>query len=250
MRVEMGTTLVIEAWAASGAEANTAIARAFAAVAQVAAQLHPEAPGSDLERIGAAAPGGRVPISLAAFEVLRFAQHLHYLSAGIFDPCLPSRSGRICDLELTAGAQPQAMPRAPMQLDCGGIAKGYAVDVAIEVLRRAGCAAGLVNAGGDLRIFGHAGEPLLLRAPGGAYRALHLRDGALAVSERTHARAPAGHRGYYLRAGIAAVRRYAAVRAADCMTADALTKCALLAPEPLLGALLGHFAGAHLEACA
>ena len=40
------------------------------------------------------------------------------------------------------------------QIDCGGIAKGYAVDVAIATLVRAGCSAGLVNAGGDLRAFG------------------------------------------------------------------------------------------------
>jgi thiamine biosynthesis lipoprotein len=249
MRVEMGTTLVIEARAACAAEANAAIERAFGAVAQVVAQLHPDAPGSDLARIGAAAAGSRVPLSPAALEVLRFAQQLQHLSEGIFDPCLPSRPGRICDLQLIAGAQPQAIPRASMQIDCGGIAKGYAVDVAIGALRGAGCAAGLVNAGGDLRTFGDAGEAVLLRDPGASYRTLSLRDAALAVSERDQARAPTGHRGYYLRAGVAAVRRYAAVRAADCMTADALTKCALLAPEPLLAALIGHFAGAHLEAC-
>lgn len=250
MRVEMGTTLVIEARAASSDEANAALARAFAAAAQVAARLHPDSSGSDLARIGAAAPGECVPISMAALEVLCFAQRLHGLSAGVFDPCLPSRPGRICDLELIAGAQPRATPRVPMEIDCGGIAKGYAVDVAIEALRAAGCSAGLANAGGDVRTFGDAGEPLLLRDADGAYRALMLRDAALAVSARDHARAPAGHRGYYLRRGAATVRRYAAVRAADCMTADALTKCALLAPEPVLGALLGHFGAVHLEACA
>jgi len=250
MRVEMGTTLVIEACAASSGEANAAVARAFAAAAHVAARLRPDSPGSDLALISAAAPGKCVPISLAAFEVLCFARRLHALSEGTFDPCLPSRPGRVCDLELIAGAQPQAIPRSPMEIDCGGIAKGYAVDAAIAALRAAGCSAGLVNAGGDVRTFGEAGEPVLLRDPGGAYRALTLRDAALAVSARDQARAPAGHRGYYLRSGVAPVRRYAAVRAADCMTADALTKCALLAPEPLLGALLGHFAAAHLEASA
>lgn len=41
-----------------------------------------------------------------------------------------------------------------MYLDLGGVAKGYAVDRAIEVLRRAGVEGGLVEAGGDIRFFG------------------------------------------------------------------------------------------------
>lgn len=41
-----------------------------------------------------------------------------------------------------------------MKLDLGGIAKGYAVDRAIEVLLKKGIAHGLVNAGGDIRTIG------------------------------------------------------------------------------------------------
>lgn len=45
-----------------------------------------------------------------------------------------------------------------VQLDFGGIAKGYAVDLAIEQLRAAGITDAMVNAGGDLRAIGHAGD--------------------------------------------------------------------------------------------
>ena len=246
MRIEMGATLVIEAHAGSEAEVRAAVEAAFAAVAAVARLLHPEGPESDLRRIGAASPGTPVPIGAATLAVLSFAQRLHRMSGGLFDPCLPRRPGCVADLELFAGTAPRAIARRQLEIDCGGIAKGYAVDVAIEALRGAGCEAGLVNAGGDLRAFGARGESVLLRGPDGDYRPLQVKDAALAVSEREAARAPPGHRGYYTRTGTAAMRRYAAVRAADAMTADALTKCVLLGPSDRTAALLAAFGAASL----
>ena len=41
-------------------------------------------------------------------------------------------------------------------VDLGGIAKGFAVDCAVEALKDNGVEAGIVNAGGDLRTFGPA----------------------------------------------------------------------------------------------
>jgi len=41
-----------------------------------------------------------------------------------------------------------------MKLDLGGIAKGYAVDKAVEVMQRRGAIGGMVDLGGDIRCFG------------------------------------------------------------------------------------------------
>jgi thiamine biosynthesis lipoprotein len=41
-----------------------------------------------------------------------------------------------------------------MRISLGGIAKGYAVDRAVEVLRESGIQGGIVSAGGDLKAFG------------------------------------------------------------------------------------------------
>jgi len=41
-----------------------------------------------------------------------------------------------------------------MRLDLGGIAKGYAVDLAVEAMQKAGAVGGLVDVGGDIRCFG------------------------------------------------------------------------------------------------
>jgi FAD:protein FMN transferase len=230
MRIEMGTAVVIEALSPSATLGAAAMEAAFAAVRQVAQRLHPQAGESDLRQINTAAVGTVVPLWSGTLEVLRFARDLHRLSAGVFDPCLPERPGRLADLELIEGPLPAAIAHAPLTLDCGGIAKGYAVDRAIGALHAAGCAGGLVNAGGDLRVFGAARWPLLLRRPQGDYQPFELIDAALAASEVDARRRPSGHRGYYLRASAAAAVgcRYAAVRSATAMTADALTKCVLL----------------------
>lgn len=47
---------------------------------------------------------------------------------------------------------------ANVSIDVGGYAKGYAVDQAIEVLRKMGINNAIVNAGGDLRAIGNKGE--------------------------------------------------------------------------------------------
>jgi thiamine biosynthesis lipoprotein len=41
-----------------------------------------------------------------------------------------------------------------MKLDLGGIAKGFAIDLAIEAVKDANCAGAMVDAGGDVRVFG------------------------------------------------------------------------------------------------
>jgi thiamine biosynthesis lipoprotein len=52
-----------------------------------------------------------------------------------------------------------------MSINLNGIAKGYAVDKAVEVLENFGITNGLVNAGGDLRLFGDAPALIYIRNP-------------------------------------------------------------------------------------
>ncbi len=235
LRVALGTWVAIEATAESEATAVRAIEAAFAAVAQVERRMHPERAGSDIARINSAPLHVQTPIHASTWEVLRLAQRLNRLTDGVFDPCLPLRPGCLTDLELSGpspGSEPWGVRRAPLALDLGGIAKGYAIDCAIAALRAAGCHAGTVNAGGDLRLFGARRETILLRYRDHGYRPLALQNAALAVSDLDEPRRPPGHRGYYVRSGAAAaLRRYAAVLAPEAMIADALTKCVLLCSE-------------------
>lgn len=67
-----------------------------------------------------------------------------------------------------------------------GIAKGYAVDCAIAVLKRHGIKAAWVNAGGDLRVYGDLVLPMQRREINGQYVALGgLQNAALATSTVT-----------------------------------------------------------------
>jgi thiamine biosynthesis lipoprotein len=235
LRIALGTWVAIEATAESEATAAGALEAAFAAVSEVERRMHPEREGSDIARLNSAPLLVQTPIHSSTWEVLRVAQRLNTLTRGVFDPCLPLRPGCLTDLGLS-DPSPQSEPwgvcRAPLALDLGGIAKGYAIDCAIAALRAGGCHAGAVNAGGDLRLFGSRRETILLRYGDQGYQPLVLQNAALAVSDLDEPRRPSGHRGYYVRTGAAAAwRRYAAVLAPAAMIADALTKCVLLCSE-------------------
>jgi thiamine biosynthesis lipoprotein len=221
LRVAMGTWVAIEATAANpprelaplaDSTQLAAIEAAYESIRLVEQAMHPHRHGSDLARINAAPLHMPIEIQPDTWRVLHLARRLYELTDGVFDPCLPSQPGSLQDVEL----------------DLGGIAKGYAVDRAVETLMAHGCCAGLVNAGGDLRVFGEREEAVLLREPDTSFRRLALRNAALAVSDIDAIDRPAEHQGYYSRKGKTAARRYAAVIAKDAATADALTKCVLL----------------------
>ena len=62
--------------------------------------------------------------------------------------------------------------RPGVKIDLGGIAKGFAVDRAVDVLQEHGLTRGLVNAGGDLAAFGPYLDLIYLRNPTSAHRLL------------------------------------------------------------------------------
>jgi len=57
-------------------------------------------------------------------------------------------------VEVDNNAHTIYLPKRGMLLDLGGIAKGYAVDKVIEMLKVKGVTSALVNAGGDVRVIG------------------------------------------------------------------------------------------------
>jgi thiamine biosynthesis lipoprotein len=116
-----------------------------------------------------------------------------------------------------------------IRIDLGGIAKGFAVDRAAEVLRSRGIVRGLVNAGGDLSAFG-AAHAVDLRDPRNAAALL----GRIAVSDEAVASSASTMPGAAPslivdpRTGSASAALGATVLAPDCLTADALTKLVVL----------------------
>ena len=243
-RVGLGTVIRLVAEAPSEAVARVAIDRAWAEVQRVDELLHPSREGSDLALLHAAPVGVRVPACAMTLGLLRRARLIHLESGGHFDPCLPDSPGTLADLEIGSHGLRR---RVELRLDLGGIAKGHAVDRAVRALRGSGCRWGVVDAGGDLRVFGRRPEPVRLGRHG--HVVLEIANAALAVSEPTP-QPPPGHRGYYSRVPGAIQRaKAAAVLAPTAAEADALAKCALFLPEAEAVALCVR-RGAQLLPCA
>jgi len=247
----LGTFVEIRASGSSETEIHRAVNDAFAAVERIQGLMSTHDPGSELSRLNNEAAYRPVAVSRDTFSVLRRANALASESGGAFDytiaptlarwGMLPGNLGRNNpggwrDVRLLPHRQ--VCFQRPLALDLGGIAKGFAVDRALEVLRAGGVMAALVNAGGDLRAFGpqphwvHLRHPCL---PQSLTRALELKDSALATSSPCFTECCwRGRRVSHL---VNPVRQTAitggvsvSVRAGECWLADALTKVVLNAP--------------------
>ena len=229
-----GTLVVV---GVAHADEALAIDAAFDAVELTQAWLSRFDPGSDISRFNALPCGQALAVHPLTRQVLAAARHLRRASGGLFD------------ISLGSGPEDWALQgrwlhkrSAGVRLDLGGIGKGQAVDLAVQALRRAGCRAGWVNAGGDLRVFGDLDLPLQLRCEyGGGVRAFgHLREGAFATS----AFGP-GHRARLAQGG-APVQ--VSVAAPLGLWADALTKVVAASGNPAHPLLARHRAQAWVHA--
>jgi thiamine biosynthesis lipoprotein len=142
----------------------------------------------------------------------------------------------------------------PLALDLSGIAKGFAVDKAIEMLWKHDVSAAVVNAGGDLRVLGKKPSLIHLRHPKHPQLFAHkiqVRNGALATSSPCFTEK--NWRGQRISHLVDSVRRTAVagavsvtVRAQECWLADALTKVVLNAPDLARKLLAKHHAEAFV----
>jgi thiamine biosynthesis lipoprotein len=207
-------------------------------------------PGSDLSRLNAAAVGEWVQLEEGTLCVFAFALQLSAQTGGVFDVCTAGgQKGAWRDLELDRPYH-RIRKHAPLQADLGGIAKGYAVDLAVSALQSAGMHAGWVNAGGDVRVFGDVEVPLMVRSPREVSRLIactRLRERAAATSARYLAADPDAH--LFNGATGQAIKRDESwtVAAPHCMTADALTKL-VAATGDARHPLLAHY-GAEAWIC-
>ncbi len=71
-----------------------------------------------------------------------------------------------------------------VSIDLGGIAVGYAVDRALELLQASGAKQGLIDAGGDIRVFGNKEWRIGVQHPRkeGVLKILKLREQAVSTS--------------------------------------------------------------------
>ncbi len=181
----MGTRVTLEFWNEEPAAAQPVIDAVLAQMRAVDAQLSPYKSSSELSRVNAAAADEPVAISENFFKLLEKSLYYSRISDGAFDITFAS-VGRLYDyrqqrapsdadvaeklpaidyrlVELDAQARTVHFGHPEVKIDLGGIAKGYAVDRAIGVLREHGVSSAIVTAGGDSRILGdRRGTPWMI----------------------------------------------------------------------------------------
>ena len=177
-RAVMGTFARVVAVANHSSVANSAVEAAFAELRNVDKLMSDYKSDSEISRVNRDAFRSPVKVSNATFEVLQKAIYFSELSDGAFDVTV----GPLVDIWRQA-AEANSIPTEAelqqagskvgyekllldanemsvrfdaegMRLDLGGIAKGYAIDKAIEAMQKEGAIGGMVDIGGDIRCFG------------------------------------------------------------------------------------------------
>lgn len=220
------------------ADREEPIEAAFAAIEKVHRLMSAHEPESDVSRINRFAHLGPVAVDDWTEQVLERALFWSRQSEAAFDVVRAGHAAIGSGYLHRHSGQPEPVAAhwswleirgrsvrllKPGCIDLGGIAKGFAVDRAIETLRAAGATSGLVNAGGDLACFGAEEWPVAIADPGtrSPLAEVRLSNEALATSA-VHSDDESPHLpGRDQRCVSATVR---APRAVD---ADALTKVLL-----------------------
>lgn len=187
----MATYISITVVSNDPALAQEAIDAAFGEIRELEKTLSFWTEDSEVARINATAgKGTAVKVSLTTLEVVNLSLNVARTTDGAFDPTIGPlmrlwdyrsqkipEAGKIAKaLSLVDYTKVMVDPEASsvrltdpmMSFDTGGIAKGYATDRAVAVLRRHGISSALVAVAGDIRAIGQ-------RADGAPWR-VGIRD--------------------------------------------------------------------------
>ena len=172
----MGTNIYVEVWANTQQQADHSIKSVFAEMERINQLMSPYIESSELSEINRRASFQAVSISTEMYNLLALSQHYSELSDGAFDityasvgylfnyrqqkkpddkqidALLPAINFQL--IELDDDNKTVFFNHKDVKIDLGGIAKGHAVDNAIQILREQGIEHALVTAGGDTKLLG------------------------------------------------------------------------------------------------
>ena len=181
----MGTRITVELWADDTHAADPAIEAVLAEMRHIDESMSTYKPTSEVSQVNAKAADGPMPISKELFDLLTTANEYSELTEGAFDITYAS-VGYLYDFRkrihpseariktalpavnyrhvlLNAKDQTVQFSQRGVRIDLGGIAKGYAVDRGIDILKSLGFTRAYVSAGGDSRIIGDRfGKPWMV----------------------------------------------------------------------------------------
>ena len=211
-REVMGTLANVSAYAADRATARAAVDAAYARLDEVNRLMSDYVDDSEVGQINRLAPGASMVVSPETFAVLERSRDIAQASGGALDitcrplvsmwkaagkrNALPTDEQRAEAMKLVGWQKVELDPTTRsvklaipgVQIDLGAIAKGYALDLAAKAMRDHDITGGLIDVGGDVRVFGQRGDGkgwhIGIRHPfeDGLYGTLVLTSGAVATS--------------------------------------------------------------------
>ena len=170
-----------DAYAAQAAQA------AFDLTDRLERELSRFLPNSDIARVNRLAAGESTKVSPSALECLVIARHMFDLTGGAFDISIGTG---LPSLEVNPDDYLVSATKGGVQVDLGGVGKGYAVDLMAELLEEWGVQVALVHGGFSSVLAleppaGGGGWPLTLSdptAPSRVLSRLSVRQTALGAS--------------------------------------------------------------------
>ena len=181
----MGTRVYVELWADDPERGNAAIEAVMEEMRRIDALMSHYKPDSQLSHINQRAALEPVQVDAELFDLIKQSTHFSEITLGAFDityasvgylynyplhvhptedqikVALPAVNWR--NLQFDAAHHTIRFGHPGMRIDLGGIAKGYAVDRGVAILKARGIEHALVTAGGDSRLLGdRLGRPWLV----------------------------------------------------------------------------------------
>lgn len=250
-----------------GPHTHQAVNDAFYAIEQVQNLMGFYNPASELSQINHRAHIEPVQIHPWTARVLSIAQEIHQHSQGLFNCGIGQHLVQAQLLprhhrneSLVYGGQENlrfidantVSSDLPLCLDLGGIAKGFAVDIGVEILKFAQLERGFINAGGDLRVFGKDPQAIHIRNPVDPQQLIYLgefSDAAIATSSLYFLARDHNLSSHFINPISKKYVRHSqsfSVIAKDCVYADALTKVLAISGNPY-HSCLDHFAAKAIK---
>lgn len=206
----MGTRIAVQLWSEDPALAERAMDAVIAEMHRTDELMSTYKPGSQLSQVNEHAYERPVQVDADIIDVVEKSLEYSRLSDGVFDVTYASvgylfdyrKHVHPTDAQIAAAlpavdyrqvvvdhdARTIRFLKPGMRIDLGGIAKGWAVDRGIDILRELGIEHAMVNAGGDTRLLGdRRGKPWIVgirdpRNEGKVVTRIPLQDEALSTS--------------------------------------------------------------------
>ena len=181
----MGTRVSVELWADDEARGRELVAEVMNEYRRIDDGMSTYKADSEISRVNAHAAEGPVPIGAELFSLVERSLELSVASHGAFDITYDSvgylydfrahkrpteaeineRLGAVDYRHVVLDRERHAISftQPGVRINLGGIAKGYVVQHAAEMLRARGVEHALLNAGGDTRVIGdRRGQPWIV----------------------------------------------------------------------------------------